>query len=84
MNKEYCFVLIINFTVCTLLIAQDKTLLSEAINSAIDTRGIEAANEQFAEQYESKKDFYEIDMMGISELSSSMLKMEILKLPEPS
>jgi hypothetical protein len=53
------------------LVAQTKPLLSKSIRKAIDTKGIEAAKKQFAESYQSNKDFYNIDMQGITELTSA-------------
>ncbi len=47
-------------------IAQDKPLLSEAIREVIDTKGVESAKKYFTEQFNTKKDLYNIDMQGIS------------------
>lgn len=67
--------LILSLMIATsLVLAQDKPLLSEAIKNAIDTQGIEAAKKHFTEIYESKKDNYKIDMKGISNLSSAYIK----------
>lgn len=48
--------------------AQEKQLLSDAIRKAIETQGIEAAKQQFAQQYLTQKDLYNIDMQGIADL----------------
>jgi hypothetical protein len=63
--------IVISLVASALLIAQDKPLLSEAIHEAIDEQGIDEAKKHFAKLYESKKDHYEIDMGGISALSSA-------------
>ncbi len=55
-------------------LAQDKPLLSEAIRKAIDTKGIEAAKKQFVELDQSQRDSYDIDMQGISELTSAYVQ----------
>lgn len=45
-----------------------KPRLSEAVRAAIDTEGAEAAERRFAEIYPAKKDAYEVDAGGMSEL----------------
>lgn len=54
--------------------AQEKLLLSEAIRKAIDTKGIDAAKQQFGELDQTEKDEYHTDMQGISELVSAYMK----------
>ena len=56
-----------------LLLAQDKLLLSKAIQSELDARGIESAKKYFAVHFESKKNSYEVDMKGITELSGKYI-----------
>ncbi len=58
----------------TFSLVQTKPLLSDAIRKTIDEKGIEVAKKEFAEQYKSQKDFYEVDMKGISELSREYSK----------
>jgi len=72
-NKFY-FAILIFLAAPSLLTAQDKPLLSEAIREVINTQGNEAAKKHFAEQYDLQKDAYEIDMKGITELSNSYVK----------
>jgi hypothetical protein len=52
-----------------LILAQDKMLLSEAIQKELNAKGIESAKKYFAGQFETNKNSYEVDMDGISELS---------------
>lgn len=54
--------------------AQDKPLLSTAIQQAIDTDGLEAAKEKFTSMNESDREQYEVDIQGISELTNSYLE----------
>lgn len=54
--------------------AQDKPLLSNAIQQAIDTDGVEAAKEQFTSMDSSERQQYNVDMEGISELTNSYLE----------
>lgn len=74
MKRLFKLMILIFIATNTLLLAQDKPLLSEAIKNSIDNQGIEAAKKHFKEIYESKKDFYEVDMKGLSDLSSSYIK----------
>ena len=69
MKQVHFFFVIILLALQALSLAQTKPLLSDAIRKAIDEKGIELAKKEFAEQYRSQKDFYEVDMKGISELS---------------
>ena len=63
------------FLFCTIPVKvsteQTKPLLSESIREAIDTKGIEAAKKQFAESYHSNKNLYNVDMQGITKLTSA-------------
>jgi len=54
--------------------AQDKPLLSDAIRKAIDNQGVEAAKRHFAELDESRRDSYNIDVQGISELTNKYVQ----------
>lgn len=74
MKNHFNFLVLILVVSSFLLLAQDKPLLSEAIQKAIDTKGIETAKKHFAESYESQKDFYIIDMNGIYTLSNSYMQ----------
>ena len=74
MKEHFKFIFIIVISAASVLSAQDRPLLSEAIKNSIDTQGIDVAKKHFTEIYNSKKDFYEIDMKGISELSSYYIK----------
>ncbi len=56
-------------SICNNTFAQNKPLLSEAIGKAIDTKGVKAAKKQFAEQFESKKEDFTVDMEGLTKLS---------------
>jgi hypothetical protein len=52
-----------------LVFAQEKVLLSEAIQKELGDKGFDNAKKYFAEQFEINKNSYEVDMKGISELS---------------
>jgi rubrerythrin len=74
MKRLFKLMILIFIATSTLLLAQDKPLLSEAIKNSIDTQGIETAKKHFKGIYESKKDLYEVDMKGLSDLSSTYVK----------
>lgn len=63
-----CFLFCITLYNTSEVTAQEKQLLSNAIRNIIETQGIEAAKQQFANQYSTQKDLYNIDMQGIAEL----------------
>jgi len=54
--------------------AQEKPLLSEAIRQAIDTKGVKAAKEQFAEPGQAQMERYTVDMQRISELTNAYVQ----------
>jgi hypothetical protein len=54
--------------------AQDKPLLSEAIQNTIDSQGVEAAKEYFSSMDSSERQQYNVDMEGISELTNAYLE----------
>ena len=54
-----------------LILAQDKMLLSEAIQKELNAKGIESAKKYFADQFETNKNSYKVDMDGISEVSGT-------------
>jgi hypothetical protein len=69
--KHTIFIIII---IPFIILAQDKELLSKAIQNELNTKGIKGAKKYFAEQFESNKNAYEVDMNGISELSGKYAK----------
>ena len=70
MWQLYKFTVYIIIITPVIILAQGKVLLSEAIQDELNAKGIESAKKYFAEQFESNKNYYEVDMKGISELSS--------------
>jgi hypothetical protein len=74
MKRLFKLMILIFIATSALLLAQDKPLLSEAIKNSIDTQGIETAKKHFKEIYESNIDLYEVDMKGLSDLSSTYVK----------
>lgn len=54
--------------------AQDKPLLSEAIQNAINSDGVESAKDQFTSMDVSEREQYKVDMEGISELTNTYLE----------
>jgi hypothetical protein len=69
MWRLYKFTVYIILITPVIILAQGKVLLSEAIQDELNAKGIESAKKYFAEQFESNKNSYEVDMDGISELS---------------
>ncbi len=47
------------------VIAGDKSLLSEAIAKAIESKGVTVATKEFASNYEKDKNRYTVDMNGV-------------------
>lgn len=74
MKKIICYSILIFLTISYSSIAQNKPLLSKAIQKEIDEHGIETAKKHFTKLYETKKVSFEIDMKGLSELSSTYSK----------
>lgn len=70
MKQIFRITILIILSVPIFLIAQDKVLLSEAIQKELNAEGVEGAKKYFDEQFETNKNSYEVDMKGISELSS--------------
>jgi len=64
--KRALFIIVM---VPVIVLAQNKILLSDAIQSELDAKGIEIAKKYFTAQFESNKNSYEVDIDGISELS---------------
>lgn len=58
----------------TTVSAQDKPLLSDAIQQEIDANGADTAKQKFASMNPSEREQYEVDMEGISELTNSYLE----------
>lgn len=54
--------------------AQDKPLLSAEIAGVLETRGVEAAKQHFAEIYPAQKDAYEVDLKGLTNLGMSFMQ----------
>jgi hypothetical protein len=65
--------------ICTALLlalpvsAQDKPQLSEEIRKVIETQGVEAAKQRFAELYPSQKDAYTVDMQSMMQLGQDYM-----------
>jgi hypothetical protein len=54
--------------------AQDKPLLSDAIQQEIDANGADVAKEKFASMDPNEREQYEVDMEGISKLTNAYLE----------
>ncbi len=74
---------IIHYFVCLLLcvcminapvMAEGKPLLSEEIGAVIETQGIAAARQRFAEIYPAREDEYDIDVQGMMNLGSGFIQ----------
>lgn len=79
--KNFSFiklVLFVSLFLCSALVeptfAQDKPILSEAIRTSIDTKGVEAAKKQFTDMDKSQRERYNVDMEGISTLTNDYLE----------
>jgi hypothetical protein len=79
MRKLFYLFIVILLSTPAVILPQDKPLLSEAIQQAIETKGIDYAKQQFLESYESQKDRYEIDIQAVSKLSSDYIKKGKMK-----
>jgi len=78
-----CLPRIVHHFVCLLLCvyminapvrAEGKPLLSEEIGAVIETQGIAAAKQRFAEIYPARQDEYEIDVQGMMDLGSGYIQ----------
>jgi len=74
MKQFNCLAILILLLNSSLILSQDKPLLSEAIGKAIDIKGIESAKLYFSEVFESEKDVFTIDPNGISALGNTYAK----------
>lgn len=66
--------LFLSFAFVKSTFAQDKPNLSEAIQTSIDTKGVEATTKRFTEMNKSQREHYNIDMEGISDLTNNYLE----------
>jgi hypothetical protein len=66
---------------CTLLVAADKPLLSEAIAKGTDNHGVAATAEMFAQSFENDKDAYTVDMDGVANLGKKYMKATCYTVP---
>ena len=80
MWRLYKFTIYIILITPVIILAQGKVLLSEAIQDELTAKGIESAKKYFAEQFESNKNSYEVDMDGISELSGKFANADKIEL----
>lgn len=67
-------ILIVSASVLHTATAQDKPLLSDAIQQEIDANGIEAAKKKFTSMDQTERARYEVDTDGISELTNAYLE----------
>ena len=74
MKQIFKLTILIILLVPILIVAQDKVLLSNAIQKELDDEDIDNAIKYFAEQFEANKNSYEVDMKGISEQVSRKLQ----------
>jgi len=74
MKKIFYLVILVTILAPAFLTAQEKPLLSEAIKKVIDTNGIEAAKNHFADEYKLDKNHYKVDMKGVSSLAAEYSK----------
>ena len=58
----------------SLAIAEEKPLLSEAIEKTIEAQGVSAAVDSFAQDFEKNKATYTVDLNGIANLSAKYAK----------
>jgi hypothetical protein len=74
MNKLIYLSVIFFLSLSAISYSQEKPLLSNAIRKAIDTRGVEGAKKYFKQSYAANKNYYEVDMEGVSKLSNEYVK----------
>ncbi|MBT8054688.1 MAG: hypothetical protein HKN57_00865 [Xanthomonadales bacterium] len=79
MNRSIATLTGLSLLVCAALLlafpvyAQDKPQLSEEIRKVIETQGVEAAKQRFAELYPSQKDAYTVDMQAMMQLGQEYM-----------
>lgn len=67
-------ILFLTLSLFTTVSAQDKPLLSDAIQQEIDANGAETAKEKFTSMDPSEREQYNVDMEGISKLTNTYLE----------